>query len=63
MSPAPELLLHDLRAPLARAKTYGKLMAELNNLPGEAKELLTLLQNALEDLDRILREAAAQGSS
>jgi signal transduction histidine kinase len=47
-----ELFLHDLRAPLSRARTYAKLLLEER---GE-NELLTELLRALEDLDARLRE-------
>jgi len=56
---SPELLAHDLRAPLARAKTYGKLLAEVAALPEEGRELLALLQAALDDLDREIASIGA----
>ncbi len=48
-------LLHDLRAPLARALTYSKLLEEAR--PEESAELLPPLRKALEDLERLLRAA------
>ncbi len=47
------LFLHDLRAPLARAKTYGKLLLDAK----QDDELVRELLRALEDLDARLREA------
>lgn len=47
--------LHDLRSPLARAKTYAKLLEDA--APEEAPELLQQLRRALDDLDKLLREA------
>lgn len=49
-------LLHDLRAPLARAKTIAKL---LKNAPECAEELLPELLTALEELDQKLGEELA----
>jgi signal transduction histidine kinase len=46
-------LLHDLRAPLARAQTYAKLLEDAK--PEEAAELLPQLQRALDDLEKLLR--------
>lgn len=46
-------LLHDLRAPLARAKTIAKL---LKQAPGSAEELVPELLDALEELDQKLSE-------
>jgi len=48
-----QLFLHDLRAPLARARTYAKLLEEEIS----ANEILRHLQEALEDLDRRIRAA------
>jgi signal transduction histidine kinase len=44
--------IHDLRAPLARAKTLVKLLAEAK--PEEAPELLREIMKELNDLDRSL---------
>ncbi len=52
-------LLHDLRAPLARAQTYAKLLAE--DQPRDASLLEELLR-ALEELDRLLRNAEQGGT-
>jgi hypothetical protein len=46
---------HDVRAPLARAQTYAKLLDGAQ--PSEAAELLLALRTALDDLDARLREA------
>ncbi len=48
---------HDLRAPLARALTFSKLLEEAR--PNEAAELLVSLQKSLEDLDQLLQNAEA----
>jgi len=46
----PENLLHDLRSPLARAKTVAKLLAEAS--PEERVEYIRMLLDDLEELDR-----------
>lgn len=51
--------LHDLRAPLARAQTYSKLLAESKI----DAELLQKLQEALADLERMIRIAESPNSS
>jgi len=51
-------LLHDLRAPLARATTYSKLLAEAS--PEESSELLLALQKSLSDMDELLRETESE---
>lgn len=53
------LFLHDLRAPLARARTYGKLLQE----DSTDAELLKQLLLALEDLDERLKSAEENSSS
>ena len=45
---------HDLRAPLARARTYGKLLME--NSDEERKDLTEALMQALDELERLLRQ-------
>lgn len=47
-------LLHDLRAPAARARTYAKLLVGADE--AERPSLLEALWNALDDLERLLRE-------
>lgn len=47
--------IHDLRAPLARAQTYAKLLEDAK--PEEIDELLPQLRKALDDLERLLRDA------
>lgn len=54
-------LVHDLRAPLARAKTLTKLALELP--PAEAAAQLTAVLQALEELERRLRAADASDES
>ena len=49
------LFLHDLRAPLARAITYAKLLRE--EPTRESNDLITELLRALDDLDQRLRDA------
>lgn len=46
-------LLHDVRAPLARAKTIAKLLQQSTD---GAEELLPELLKALEELDEMLAE-------
>lgn len=58
-----ERFVHDLRAPLARAKTYGKLLAEELSREGDAMPLLLQLQAALEDLDMLLKQAESPDKS
>lgn len=53
-----EKILHDLMAPLARAKTIAKLMQEEN--PEE--EHLPILLDALEDLGVMLNDYFAKAS-
>ncbi|MGZ3651374.1 MAG: hypothetical protein ACXWR1_01700 [Bdellovibrionota bacterium] len=48
-------LFHDLRAPLARAQTYSKLIEGAS--PAEMGELMPQLRKALDDLDALLRSA------
>lgn len=48
-------LFHDLRAPLARAQTYSKILSEAQ--PEEVPELLEPLRKALADLDQLIRQA------
>ncbi len=52
--------LHDLRAPLARARTYAKLLAEEAN---DESGLLPALLQALEDLEARIRLAEEDLSS
>jgi signal transduction histidine kinase len=52
-------LLHDLRAPLARAQTYAKLLDDAN--AAEHAELLPQLKRALTDLNALL-SAAEEGT-
>lgn len=52
-----EKFFHDLRAPLARAQTYGKLIQDAS--PEELAELVPLLNQALADLSALLAEAEA----
>lgn len=47
---------HDLRSPLARAKTIAKLLAEASE--AERAELQKMLIAALEDLDKKIGELA-----
>jgi len=47
-------LAHDLRSPLARAKTIAKLLAEATE--AEREELQRMLLQALEDLDKKIGE-------
>lgn len=46
------LLLHDLRSPLARAKTFAKLLRDAT--PEEREECIRLLLAALDELDQRL---------
>lgn len=48
-------IFHDLRAPLARAQTYGKLIEDAS--PEELAELVPHLKRALGDLDALIRDA------
>ena len=48
-------LMHDLRAPLARAQTYAKLLEGAST--EEAAEMLPQLRKDLDDLDALLRDA------
>ena len=48
-------LFHDLRAPLARAQTYGKLIEDAN--PAELAELVPQLKKALADLSQLISAA------
>lgn len=50
--------LHDLRAPLARARTYGKLLAE--EVPENSAELMRELMLALDDLEARIRAAESR---
>jgi len=47
------IFFHDLRSPLARARTYGKLLLEENR----NSELVTELLRALDELEDRLRAA------
>lgn len=47
-------LAHDLRSPLARAKTIAKLLAEASE--AERMELQNMLLAALDDLDKKIGE-------
>lgn len=47
-------LAHDLRSPLARAKTIAKLLAEASE--GERPELQKMLLSALEEMDKKIAE-------
>lgn len=47
-------LAHDLRSPLARAKTLAKLLSEASET--ERDELQKMLLSALEDLDKKIGE-------
>jgi K+-sensing histidine kinase KdpD len=47
-------LAHDLRSPLARAKTVAKLLAEASE--GERVELQAMLLQALEEMDKRISE-------
>ena len=47
--------LHDLRAPLARARAYAKLLRE--DCAGEQAELADQVLQALEDLEKLVRAA------
>lgn len=49
-------LAHDLRSPLARAKTIAKLLAEASE--AERVELQKMLLAALEDLDKKIKSIA-----
>ncbi len=53
-------LLHDLRAPLARARTYAKLLEE--EIADGELEYLRSLQIALEDLEARIRNAEEHDS-
>jgi|GEM_PF-5391041 len=53
------LFLHDLRAPLARARTYGKLLQEDSGDTDLLKQLLL----ALEDIDAKLRVAEEKNAT
>lgn len=55
----PSLFIHDLRSPLARARTYAKLLRE--QAEGENAELADSVLQALEELERMLRAAEEQG--
>jgi hypothetical protein len=48
-------LFHDLRAPVARAQTYGKLLEGAS--PAELAELLPQLNRALQDITVLLDSA------
>ena len=50
-----DTFFHDLRAPLARAQTYAKLLEGAK--PEELVELLPQLRKALDELDSLLRAA------
>jgi hypothetical protein len=51
-------MLHDLRSPLARAKTLAKLLVETKEPYRE--DLLRLLQEALDELDQKLMGISAR---
>ncbi len=51
----PTHFFHDLRAPLARALTYSKLIEEAR--PEEAEELHLVLRKSLEELEALLQKA------
>ncbi len=53
MKPLPSLV-HDLRSPLARAKTVAKLLQDAS--PKEREDYLRLLLEALEEMDKRLEE-------
>ena len=48
-------LLHDLRSPLARAKTLTKLLKDAS--PQEKEECVRLLLSALEEMDERITKA------
>lgn len=51
-------LAHDLRAPLARARSYARMLREdCKGEQGEQAELAEAVLKALEDLERLLRDA------
>lgn len=52
---ADDRFLHDLRAPLARARAYSKLLRE--DCAGEQAELADQVLRALEDMEKLLRAA------
>ena len=52
-------LAHDLRAPLARARAYAKMLRE--DCDGEQAELAREVLQALEDLEKLLRAAEGEG--
>ena len=56
-APLDPKLAHDLRAPLARARAYSKMLRE--DCEGEQAELAESVLQALEDLERLLRAAEA----
>lgn len=54
---------HDLRAPLARAKTAAKLLAAAQDQKGEGAAYCQLLLEALEDLElKLAHLPAPEGS-
>lgn len=49
------LFLHELRSPLARARTYGKLLAD--EIAAESADTLSELLLALEEMEAKIRSA------
>ena len=50
-------LIHDLRSPLARAKTVAKLLDEAT--PGERADYICMLLAALEEMDQRMKALEA----
>jgi len=51
-------MLHDLRSPLARAKTVAKLLDEAS--PEERADYLRMLLSALEEMDQRMKALEAE---
>lgn len=58
-APLDPALAHDLRAPLARARAYTKMLRE--DCEGEQAELAREVLRALDDLEKLLRAAEGEG--
>lgn len=59
-APLDPRLAHDLRAPLARARAYAKMLHE--DCEGEQAELAHQVLSALEDLEKLLRAAEGEAT-
>lgn len=53
-------LAHDLRAPLARARAYAKMLRE--DCEGEQEELAESVLQALDDLETLIRASEREGA-